>query len=55
MNLEQQLAELLGITGTPTTLFVHANGDILGVTRSSDPNAPGLEKAVKRLIEAYQP
>lgn len=48
------VAELFGVSGTPTTLFINADGLILGVTRTSNPEDPDLEKAVKILLSNYQ-
>lgn len=47
------VAKLFGVSGTPTTFFIYADGNVLGVTRSSDPNDPGLEKAAKLLVDKF--
>ena len=46
--------EIFNVSGTPTTLFIYANGDVLGMTRSSDPDDPRLEKAVQHLLANYE-
>jgi len=38
------------VKGTPTTVFIKKNGEVLGVTGISDPNAPVLEQAVQAII-----
>lgn len=48
----ENLAAQLSISGTPSTLFVYPSGEILGVTRTSDPNDPALDKAVNILLGA---
>lgn len=42
------------VRGTPTTFFIYADGRVLGVTGTSNPDEPGLEKAVQTLIADYQ-
>lgn len=48
----ESLASMLSISGTPSTLFVYPSGEILGITRTSDPKDPSLDKAVKILLGA---
>lgn len=48
------VAELFGVSGTPTTLFIDADGSILGVTRTSNPEDPDLDKAAKILVDRYK-
>lgn len=43
--------KLFKVQGTPTTVFINADGSILAVTRSSNPKDPHLEKAVKKLFK----
>lgn len=50
----EAVAKLFGAKGTPTTFFIHADGSILGSTRTSNPNDPGLDKAAKILVDAYE-
>ncbi|TDF34425.1 TlpA family protein disulfide reductase [Alteromonadaceae bacterium M269] len=40
------------VRGTPTTVFVDAKGQIVGVTGTSDPEDPNLEIAAKFLVES---
>ena len=49
-----EVARKLGVSGTPTTLFIHADGSLFGTTRTSDPNNPALEKAVLRIVNNAQ-
>lgn len=46
----ERLATQLNISGTPSTLFVYPSGEILGITRTSNPDDPALEKAVNILL-----
>lgn len=43
-----------GVRGTPTTFFIQHDGTVLGMTRTSDPDAPLLENAVQQLLSRYQ-
>jgi thiol-disulfide isomerase/thioredoxin len=40
------------VRGTPTTVFVDAKGQIVGVTGTSDPEDPNLETAAKFIVES---
>jgi thiol-disulfide isomerase/thioredoxin len=40
------------VRGTPTTVFVDAKGQIIGVTGTSDPEDPNLEVAAKFLVDS---
>ena len=42
------------VRGTPTTFFIQHDGTVLGMTRTSDPDAPLLENAVQQLLSRYQ-
>jgi cytochrome c biogenesis protein CcmG/thiol:disulfide interchange protein DsbE len=42
--------QLFAIKGTPTTIFIDKQNQIVAVTRISDPLDPRLEKVVKQLI-----
>ncbi|XOV79007.1 MAG: TlpA family protein disulfide reductase [Aestuariibacter sp.] len=50
-----QLAREMGVMGTPTTYFVYADGTILTVTNTSNPNDPLLERAVLALLNKPVP
>ena len=43
-----------GVSGTPTTFFIDHTGQVLGVTRTSDPDDPILEQAVPKLLDTNQ-
>ena len=38
------------VSGTPTTFFINAQGQVVVATRLSDPNDPRLEQVVKSLL-----
>ncbi len=40
-----------GVKGTPTTVFISREGKIVWRTDKSDPNNPGLEKAIKAILK----
>ena len=44
-----KIAELYGVKGTPTTVFIDAGGNIVGVSTQSDPKLPFWEKAFEAL------
>ncbi len=46
-----KVAAKLGVTGTPTTFFIFADGRVLGMTRNSNPDDPNMEKAVQILLQ----
>ena len=50
VNGDEVAFEKFGVSGTPTTFFIDHTGQVLGVTRTSDPNDPALEQAIQRLI-----
>lgn len=43
--------QLFGVKGTPTTVFIDKEGNIIARTRISDPNDERLEKVVKLLLQ----
>jgi cytochrome c biogenesis protein CcmG, thiol:disulfide interchange protein DsbE len=46
-----ELAKTLGVVVTPTTYFITADGSVLAVTTTSDPDNPRLEQAVLAMLE----
>jgi thiol-disulfide isomerase/thioredoxin len=46
----EAVAKLYGVTGTPTTFFINADGEIIYRTSNSEPNNPVFELAIKALI-----
>ena len=44
-----EVTKLYGVNGTPTTVFIDANGNIVGVSTQSDPKLPFWEKAFEAL------
>lgn len=38
------------VSATPTTFFFYADGSLMGMTQSSDPENPGLDKAVEHML-----
>ena len=38
-----EVARAYGVRGTPTTVFIDADGQIVGITNTSDPDDPELE------------
>ncbi|MCY7296120.1 TlpA family protein disulfide reductase [Alteromonas sp. a30] len=38
------------VNATPTTYFFYADGSMMGMTQSSDPENPGLDKAVEHML-----
>lgn len=55
VNGDSVARDVYDVSGTPTTIFIKANGEILGVTRSSDPDDPRLEQAIQLMMANYQP
>ena len=51
VNGDYVARKLFKIDGTPTTIFINADGSVLAITRSSNPKDPYLEKAVKALLK----
>jgi thiol-disulfide isomerase/thioredoxin len=39
-----EVAEMYGVRGTPTTVFINARGTVVGATHTSDPADPILER-----------
>lgn len=50
VNGDYVARKLFKVDGTPTTMFINADGSVLAVTRSSNPKDPLLEEAVKKLL-----
>lgn len=46
-----EVAKNYGVKGTPTTFFIDAEGEIVLSTRTSNPDDPQLEIAVKDLLD----
>ena len=46
-----EVASLYGVKGTPTTFFIDRKGELVGMTNTSDPGDPVLEKGVNAIIE----
>ena len=42
------------VNATPTTFFFYADGSLMGMTQTSDPENPGLEKAVVHMLEEME-
>ena len=40
-----------GVRGTPTTIFVSRHGEIAGITNTSDPDNPVLERLATSILE----
>ncbi len=47
-----EVAEMYGVRGTPTTLFIDAGGTVVGATHTSDPADPILERLADQLLQA---
>ncbi len=47
----EEVAELYGVRGTPTTFFINRNNEIIFKTSSSDKADPRLELALKEIIK----
>lgn len=47
----EEVAERYGVEGTPTTVFLDAEGRVVSAMTGSDPDAPELEATVKDLLE----
>ncbi|WP_227006637.1 TlpA family protein disulfide reductase [Shewanella donghaensis] len=45
-----KVAQLYGVKGTPTTVFINRAGDIVWVSQISDPDSPKLTQAVEYLL-----
>ena len=54
INGDHVALELFGVEGTPTTLFIDHTGEIIGATRTSNPEDPVLTKATQYLLEKYR-
>lgn len=46
----EDMADLFQVQGTPTTVFINRQGQVMATTQSSDPEDPRLEEVVKALI-----
>lgn len=46
----ENVAELFGVAGTPTTIFIDRKGNIVAQTSSSDPDDPRLEQVFNYLV-----
>ena len=46
-----EVAKHYGVKGTPTTMFIDREGNILATTNTSDPKDPQLERLVKTLLK----
>ncbi|MFQ3235502.1 MAG: cytochrome c biogenesis protein CcmG/thiol:disulfide interchange protein DsbE [Paraglaciecola sp.] len=46
----EKIARLFHVQGTPTTVFINSQGQVVASTRLSDPNNPGLEKVINSLL-----
>ena len=44
------VAKLYGVTGTPTTVFINRAGEVVWITRISDPDSPKLSQAIEFLL-----
>ncbi|WP_153915588.1 TlpA family protein disulfide reductase [Shewanella sp. TC10] len=44
------VADLYGVTGTPTTVFINRAGQLVWLTRISDPDSPKLDQAIEFLL-----
>ncbi|MFT4941156.1 MAG: cytochrome c biogenesis protein CcmG/thiol:disulfide interchange protein DsbE [Paraglaciecola sp.] len=49
----EKMAQLFYVQGTPTTIFINSQGQVVASTRLSDPDDPRLEKVVKSLLTEY--
>ncbi|MBB1322736.1 MULTISPECIES: TlpA family protein disulfide reductase [unclassified Shewanella] len=49
--LGDEVANLYGITGTPTTVFIDRSGHIAWMSNTSDPDDPNLDKAIQFLLK----
>ncbi len=47
-----EVAEMYGVRGTPTTVFIDAKGTVVGATHTSDPADPILERLAQQLLQA---
>ncbi len=45
-----KVAKRYGVTGTPTTVFINRQGQVVWVTRISDPDSPKLVQAIDFLL-----
>lgn len=48
----EEVAEMYGVRGTPTTVFLDADGIVIGATHTSDPADPILERLAVESLEA---
>ncbi len=51
VNGDHVARNLFGVKGTPTTVFIDKQGNIVAKTRISDPNDERLEKVVQLLVK----
>ncbi len=49
-----EVAEMYGVRGTPTTVFIDARGTVVGATHTSDPADPILERLADRAMGASE-
>lgn len=45
-----EVAEMYGVRGTPTTVFISSNGTVIGSTHTSDPADPILERLADQTL-----
>lgn len=48
--LGDDVARAYGVRGTPTTFFISREGELMGVTNTSDPNDPALARLAGAII-----
>ncbi|MFQ3196408.1 MAG: cytochrome c biogenesis protein CcmG/thiol:disulfide interchange protein DsbE [Paraglaciecola sp.] len=46
----EKTAQIFYVQGTPTTIFINSQGQMVASSRLSDPDDPRLEKVVKSLL-----
>lgn len=46
----EKVAAAYQVRGTPTTFFIDRNGELIGVTQTSNPEDPGLQEAIEHML-----